>query len=155
MTRQIIKTAALSLLILFVSATAFAQDDPQWPSLSYLRSDYRESVIVAHVRVTQAEIVNRIPGYDDWRLVGEVVEPFKGKFRKGQTLTFYHGAEAGFKQALFLGEKIIFLHRNYHDKEKRWVYAVIENSTLPFNEDRVRKLRIIKRSAQKKKSAGR
>ena len=136
-------------ILLLVAAPAMAQDD-QWPSLSYLRSDYRESVIVAHVRVTQAEVVARIPGYDDWRLVGEVVEPFKGKFRKGQTLTFYHGAEAGFKQALFLGDKIIFLHRNYHEKEKRWVYAVIENSTLPFNEDRVQKLRVIKRSPQKK-----
>src|ERR1041385_5597437 len=88
---------AFSLLLLF-STTAIAQDDPQWPSLKYLKSDYRESVIVAHVKVTQAEIVNRIPGYDDWRIVCEVVEPFKGKFRKGQTFTFYHGAEAGFKK---------------------------------------------------------
>src|SRR4029077_8446566 len=114
--------AFLLMSFLALSGAASAQDDPQWPSLSYLRSDYRESVIVAHVRVTQAEVVARIPGYDDWRIVGEVVEPFKGKFRKGQTLTFYHGAEAGFKQELFLGDKIIFLHRNYQEKEKRWVY---------------------------------
>ena len=147
MTRQILKTA-LSLLVL-LSTAALAQDNQEWPSLSYLRSDYRESVIVAHVRVTEAENVNRIPGYDDWRIVCEVVEPFKGKFRKGQTFTYYHGAEAGFKKDLFLGEKIVFLHRNYHEKEKRWVYAVIENSTLPYNEDRVRKLRIIKRSGKK------
>jgi len=137
-------------ILLLVAVPAIAQDDPQWPSLNYLRSDYRESVIVAHVRVTQAEIVSRIPGYDDWRLVCEVVEPFKGKFQKGQTLTFYHGAEAGFKKELFLGEKIIFLHRNYHDQEKLWVYAVIENSTLPYNEDRVIKLRKIKRTARQK-----
>jgi len=143
----------LAISLLAFSGAASVQDDPQWPSLSYLRSDYRESVIVAHVRVTQAEIVNRIPGYDDWRLVCEVVEPFKGKFRKGQTFTFYHGAEAGFKQELFLGEKIVFLHRNYHEADKKWVYAVIENSTLPYNDDRVRKLRIIKRSGQKTKLA--
>jgi hypothetical protein len=143
----------VALLILLLSTAAVAQDDPQWPSLNYLKSDYRQSVVVAHVRVTQAEIVNQIPGYDDWRLAGEIIEPFRGKFRKGQMLTFYHGAEAGFKKELFLGEKVIFLHRNYHDKEKRWVYAVIENSTLPYNEDRVRKLRIIKRSAQSKTPA--
>ena len=135
---------ALSLLILFLSTAAIAQDDPNWPSLSYLKSDYRQSVVVAHVRVTQAEIVGQIPGYDDWRLVGEVIEPFKGKFRKGQTITFYHGAESGFKKELFVGDKIIFLQRNYHDKTKQWVYAVIENSTLPHNEDRVAKLRKIK-----------
>ena len=143
---------ALTLLLL-LSTAAMAQDDPQWPSLNYLRSDYRESVVVGHVRVTEAEIVNRIPGYDDWRIVCEVVEPFKGKFKKGQTFTYYHGAEAGFKKELFLGEKILFLHRNYHDKEKRWVYAVIENSTLPYNEDRVVKLRKIKRSVQRKPAA--
>jgi hypothetical protein len=143
----------LSLLLLLTSISVVAQDDPNWPSLSYLRSDYRESVIVAHVRVTQAEIVSRIPGYEDWRLVCEIVEPYKGQFRKGQALTFYHGAESGFKQELFLGEKIIFLHRNYHEKEKRWVYAVIENSTLPYNEDRVNKLRTIKRAAQAKTPA--
>jgi hypothetical protein len=136
-------------ILLLVAAPSAAQDDPQWPSLSYLRSDYRESAVVAHVRVTEAEIVGRIPGYDDWRIVCEVIEPFKGKFRKGQTLTYYHGADAGFKKELFLGEKIIFLHRNYHDKDKRWVYAVIENSTLPFNDDRVQKLRKIKRAQQK------
>jgi len=140
-------------LLLLLGVPAMAQDDANWPSLNYLRSDYRESVVVAHVRVTQAEIVSRIPGYEDWRIVGEVVEPFKGKFHKGQTLTFYHGAEAGFKKELFLGEKIVFLHRNYHEADKKWVYAVIENSTLPYNDDRVHKLRIIKRSAQKTKPA--
>ena len=139
----------LTLVLLLLPGIASAQDDQNWPPLSYLRSDYRHSVVVARVRVTQAEIVNRIPGYDDWRLVGEIIEPFKGKFHKGQTITFYHGAETGFKQEVFLGEKIIFLHRNYVEKEKRWVYAVIENSTLPSNEDRVQKLRKIKRSVQK------
>ena len=132
---------------MLLASVALAQDDPNWPSLSYLRSDYRASVVVAHVRVTEAEVVNRIPGLEDWRVVCEVVEPFKGKFRKGQALTFYHGAEAGFKRELFLGDKIVFLHRNYHEQEKRWVYAVIENSTLPYNENRIQKLRRIKRAA--------
>ena len=40
---------ALSLLLLLLSTAAIAQDDPQWPSLNYLRRDYRESVVVAHV----------------------------------------------------------------------------------------------------------
>ena len=102
--------------------------------------------MVARVRVREAEIVNRIGGYEDWRLVCDVVEPFKGKLRKGQELIFYHGAEAGFKRELFLGDKIVFLIRNYHAKDKQWVYAAIENSTLPSNEDRLKKLRTIARS---------
>jgi len=135
------------LLLMLLPVAAAAQADQQWPPLSYLRSDYRDSAIVAHVRVTEAEVVNRIVGLEDWRVVCEIIEPFKGRFRKGERLVYYHGAEAGFKKELFLGEKIVFLHRNFHDKEKQWVYAAIENSTLAYNQDRVRKLRIIKHSA--------
>ena len=85
----------------------------------------------------------------------EIIEPFKGKVRKGGRLTYYHGAEAGFRKELFLGEKIIFLQRNFHDQEKQWVYAAIENSTLTYNQDRVRKLRIIKGLARHKRRTNR
>jgi len=141
------------LTLLLLSAVATAQDDPNWPSLSYLKHDYRSSAVVAHVRVTDAEVVNRIPGLEDWRVVSEVVEPFKGKFRKGEKLVYYHGAEAGFRKELFLGEKIVFLQRNYHEKDKQWVYAAIENSTLPYNEVRLRKLRTIRQAAPTKRTA--
>jgi hypothetical protein len=132
--------------LLAVPLSGVAQDDEKWPPLSYLRHDYHEAKMVAHVHVREAEIVNRIGGYEDWRIVCDVVEPFKGKLRRGQELVFYHGAEAGFKRELFLGDKIVFLIHNYVEKEKKWVYAVIENSTLPYNEDRVKKLRTIARS---------
>jgi hypothetical protein len=135
--------------IVFLGAPAItpaAQDNDDWPSLSYLRSDYRRVAVVAHVRVREAEIVKTIGGYEDWHLVGEVVEPFKGKFRKGQTVEFYHGAEKGIRKEIFLGEKIVFLYRNYVQEVKRWVFAVLENSTLPYTEDRVQKLRKIKHS---------
>jgi hypothetical protein len=131
---------------------AAAQEGEQWPSLSYLRSDYRQVVAVAHVRVREAEIVKTIGGYEDWRLVGEVIEPFKGKFRKDQTVEFYHGAEKGIRKELFLGDKIVFLERHYVKEVKRWVFAVLENSTLPFTEDRVQKLRKIRRSIKQQRT---
>ena len=143
----------VTILILFTATIALpAQADQKWPPLSYLRSDYRDSSVVAHVRVTEAEVVNRIVGLEDWRVTAEIIEPFKGKFRKGETISYYVGAEAGFRKELFLGKKIVFLHRNFHENEKSWVYAAIENSTLAFNEDRVRKLRIIQRSARGRRS---
>jgi len=129
-----------------------AQDDEQWPPISYLRSDYREVVVVARVRVREAEVVKTIGGYEDWHLVGEVMESYKGKFRKGQTLEYYHGAEKGFRKELFLGDKIVFLERNYVQEVKRWVFAVLENSTLAYTEDRAQKLRKIKQSTMKGKS---
>src|SRR5947209_14052089 len=86
------------LVLLALPLSGVAQDDEKWPPLSYLRHDYHEAKIVARVRVREAEIVNRIGGYEDWRIVSDIVEPFKGKLRKGQEFIFYHGAEAGFKR---------------------------------------------------------
>jgi hypothetical protein len=125
------------LAFLGLPAVIHAQDGDDWPSLSYLRSDYQQVAVVAHLKVREAEIVKTIGGYEDWHLTGEVIEPFKGKFRKGQTIEFYHGAEKGFRKDLFLGDKIVFLFRNFVREEKRWVYAVLENSTLPYTRDRV------------------
>lgn len=148
------KRVLLTLLVgLITATTAFAQnDDDSWPPLSYLRNDYRQVLVVARVNVRTAEIVNRIGGYEDWHLVGDVIEPFKGKFRKGDPIDFYHGAEKGFRRELFLGDKIVFLERNYVEKEKRWVWAVLENSTLPYSADRAQKLHAIRRSQTKRKS---
>jgi hypothetical protein len=139
------------LFLLALPLSGVAQDDEKWPPLSYLRHDYNQSQIVARVTVREAEIVNRIGGYEDWRLVCDIVEPFKGGPRNGRGFIFYHGAEAGFKRELFLGDKIVFLIHNYVEKEKKWVYAVIENSTLPYNEDRAKKLRTIARSRRHKR----
>lgn len=139
----------LSVLSLFVVPGVAAQTSDEWPPISYLRSDYRQVSVVAHVRVREAEVVNTIGGYEDWHLVGEVVESFKGKFRAGTKIEFYHGAEKGFRRELFLGDKIIFLERNYVEKEKRWVLAVLENSTLPYYESTARKLRKIRGNPRK------
>jgi hypothetical protein len=138
------------LAFLALPGVTCAQDNDEWPSLSYLRSDYSHVAVVMRVRVREAEVVKTIGGYEDWHIVADVVEPFKGKFRKGQTVEYYHGAEKGFRKELFLGDKIVFLYRNFVQQEKRWVYAVLENSTLPYNEDRGQKLRRIMRSAKQR-----
>jgi len=152
MTRN--KKVLMAVLLGLIAATStFAQnDDEDWPPLSYLRSDYRQVSAVARVNVRTAEIVNRGGGYEDWHLVGDVIEPFKGKFRKGDPIDFYHGAEQGFHREQFLGDKIVFLERNYVEKEKRWVWAVLENSTLAYTVDRVQKLRVIRRPQAKRRS---
>lgn len=144
-----------SLLLLPVLATcALAQDDDNWPSLSYLRSDYKAVAVVAHIRINQAEITNRVGGYENWKINGEVLESFKGRFKKGDAIEYFHGAEAGFKQEYFTGEKLVFLLAEY-DRDRKPHYSVLENSTLPYTEDRVRKLRRIKRSLTAKSTAKR
>jgi hypothetical protein len=135
----------LALVLLMLPASVVAQNDEEWPSLSYLKSDYKAVSVVAHVRIQQAEITNRIVGYENWSIKAEVLEPFKGKFKKGDVIEYVHGAEAGFKKEFFTGEKIVFLLAERDDNRKSY-YAVLENSTLPYTEDRVRKLRVIRKS---------
>lgn len=131
------------LVLLVLPVCAFAQDDDEWPSLSYLRSDYKAVSVVAHIRIKEAEITNRIIGYENWRIRAEVIESFKGKFKKGDAIEYLHGAEAGFKQQYFMGEKIVFLLAE-RDKDRKLYYVVLENSTLPYTEHSVKKLRVIR-----------
>ena len=133
-------------LLLFVPTAAGAQTDDIWPSLEYLRSDYRSVRIVAHVRIREAKIVNQIPGYDNWKISAEVIEPFKGKFRKGEVIEYFHGAEAPSKKEFFSGEKLVFLLAEYDKAKKELRYYVLENSTLAPSPNRLKKLRAIKHS---------
>jgi hypothetical protein len=130
------------IVLMAASVSVFAQDDDEWPPLSYLRSDYKAVAVVAHIRIKEAEITNRIVGYENWRIRAEVIEPFKGKFKKGDAIEYMHGAEAGFKKEYFTGEKIVFLLAEREGDRK--YYAVLENSTLPYTEGRVKKLRVIR-----------
>jgi len=136
----------LFLFILLAPCFCAAQTNEDWPPLNYLRSDFKSVRVVAHVRIREAQIVKQIPGYDNWKILAEVVEPFKGKFRRGEVIEYFHGAEAPSKKEFFTGEKIVFLLGEY-DKEKQALrYSVLENSTLPYTVARVKKLRIIKQT---------
>jgi hypothetical protein len=81
-----------------------------------------------------------------------VRESFKGRFRKGDVIEYFHGAEAGLNKDYFKGEKIIFLLANYDVEKKKLRYSVLENSTLQHTADRVEKLRMIRRSYAKRRS---
>jgi hypothetical protein len=142
-----------SLLLLLVPVFVSAQDDDNWPSLSYLRSDYKAVSVVAHVRIQEAEITGRVGGYENWKVNAVVLETFKGKFKKGDTIEYFHGAEAGLKREYFDGEKIVFLLSEREPKTKEIRYSVLENSTLPSTSDRVRKLRLIRRQALKSRAS--
>jgi len=131
--------------------TSVSAQDDNWPSLSYLRNDYKVVPVVAHIRIQQAEITNRVGGYENWKVNAQVIEPFKGRLKKGQVFEYFQGAEAGLKREYFDGEKIVFLLAEYDRKEKAFRYSVLENSTLKYTPDRVRKLRLIRRSVVKRR----
>lgn len=133
------------ILLLVLPSGLNAQDDDEWPSLSYLRSDYKAVSVVAHIRIEQATITGRIGGYENWGIRAVVIESFKGRFKKGDVFEYVHGAEAGFKQEYFTGEKIVFLLAE-RDEARKLYYAVLENSTLSPTKDRINKLRSIRKS---------
>ena len=135
--------------VLFAVPSVIAQQDDNWPSLSYLKNDYKAVSVVAHIRIQQAEITGRIPGYEDWKVSAVVLESFKGRFKKGDQITYFHGAEAGLKHQYFEEEKIVFLLAETDPKTKEAKYSVLENSTLPANADRLNKLRLIRKQALK------
>ena len=137
-------------IVLLVFPVCLSAQEDEWPPLSYLRSDYKAVSVVAHIRIEQAEITGRIGGYENWKINAVVLESFKGKFKKGDAIEYVHGAEAGFKREYFTGEKIVFLLAE-RDPDRKLYYAVLENSTLPHTQDRVRKLRSIRRSAISKR----
>jgi hypothetical protein len=137
---------AALILVLVLPICLSAQTDDEWPPLNYLRSDYKSVQVVAHVRIREAEIVNKIPGYDNWRISAEVLEPVKGKFRKRAVIQYFHGAEAPSRKEFFSGEKFVFLLAEYDKEKKALRYSVLENSTLAPTADRVKKLRMIKAS---------
>ena len=143
------RTFAVILFVLLLPLCAVAQTDNTWPSLRYLRSDYKSVALVAHVRIREAEIVNRIPGYNNWKIVAEVIEGFKGRARKGTVIEYFHGAEAPSKKEFFAGEKLVFLLAEYDKAQKALRYSVLENSTLAPSADRLQKLRIIRTSFKK------
>ena len=142
--KTLVKLLLKACIVLLVLPACLSAHDDEWPPLSYLRSDYKEVAVVAHIRIEQAEITNRVGGYENWKINGVVIESFKGKFKKGDAIEYVHGAEAGFKREWFTGEKIVFLLAERRDGKR--YYAVLENSTLPYTKDGVVKLRSIRRS---------
>ncbi len=143
---------AVSLLVLLLPLSPSAQPEGSWPSFSYLRNDYKSVSVVAHILIREAEITGRVGGYENWKITGEVFESFKGRIRKGDVIEYFHGAEAGLKKEYFKGEKIIFLLAEFVEEKKKVRYSALENSTLPHTADRVRKLRMIRRSYTKRRS---
>jgi hypothetical protein len=135
------------VVTLVISVCLSAQDDDVWPPLSYLSNDYKAVSVVAHVRIEQAEVTGRVGGYENWKVKMVVLEPFKGKLKKGDVIEYFHGAEAGLKREYFDGEKIVFLLSERDPKTKEIRYSVLENSTLPSTPDRLSKLRVIRRQA--------
>lgn len=95
----------VSILVLLLPLSPSAQHEESWPSLSYLRNDYRSVSVVAHVLIREAEITGRVGGYENWRIAGEVLESFKGRTRKGDVIEYFSWCGSRSQEGVFQGRK--------------------------------------------------
>ena len=87
-----------AIILLVLPTCVLAQDEDEWPPLSYLRGDYKAVSVVAHVRIQQLRSQAALLVMENWGIRAEVLESFKGKFKKGDVIDYVHGAEAGFRK---------------------------------------------------------
>lgn len=129
----------------------FTQESSDDPPFSNLRSDYHQVGIVARVKVKEVKFVA-----PDIHLLyilrGEVIEPFKGKLRRGQAIEFYLFVEEGFDVNSRLGDWIVFLERSSNTPDKKWGWFALENSSLPYSQRLASKLRRIKNANRRIRS---
>lgn len=122
--------AALSLCASLQTRAQTATSPDDFDSeAGMMRGDYAHVDAVAHIRNQKVRIVNRMGGkfgYVFYRVTGRVIEPFKERVRRGQILSYYGVAEAGFSPKFPLGDRIVFLHAERI--QGKWAYSELENS---------------------------
>lgn len=120
----------------------FAQNRSDWP-MQYIRSDYNQVSIVAHVRIKSVNFA--APDIHPLYLAqSEVIESFKGKLKRGQSFEFYISAEEDYNINKVLGERIVFLIGSANTPNRKWGWFELENSNLPVSKKNLAKVRQIK-----------
>ena len=139
-----------TLLFLFACLGVQAQEGRHaYPPFENLRSDYRQVGLVAHVRVKSVKFA--APDVHSlYVLESEVVEPLKGRLRRGQPLTFYIALEDGVDANRFLGEWVVFLEGSDNSPTGKWSWFTLENSSLPYSKEIVATMRRVRRVSQRR-----
>jgi hypothetical protein len=138
------------LLILAVGVSAAsAQETFNGRSFSGIKADYKSVLVVAHVKIKNIELAasELNPLY---RVESETVEAFKGKLKKGESLTFYFNAEKGYDAQKLAGKEwIVFLEveRPMPSGGKGWFE--LENSKLTPSKKLGVQLRKLKNTTKK------
>lgn len=135
------KSLLLICLLLTLASGANAQNDTR--PFSQLKGDYNQVGIVAHVRITSIEFA--APDVHPLYVArSEIIEPFKGKLKRGQPLEIYLHLEEDYDANQLLGEWIVFLEseRPVPSGGKGWYQ--LENSSLRPSKRIVAQMRRIK-----------
>lgn len=143
------KLLLVAFALVALASTALAQGGLKERPLRSLRSDYDQVGVVAHVKVKNAKLA--APGaHSLYLLQGEVVEPFKGKVKRGQRLNFYVALEDGVDVNRQLSDWIVFLEESSNTPDQKRGWFALENSTTPHTAKNVARMRSIKRSVKRR-----
>jgi hypothetical protein len=141
----LVRSILFSLLAsLAMHSTGYSQGSPN--SRAAIRSDYQEVGIVAHIRVTHTDHVEKIGGYAVYRVTGQVLELFKGHIESGEPLVYYMQVEDGYDMKRYVGEKIVFIYFRQTDETSD--YRSLENSDRQPTRRVTSILRSLRRSAE-------
>jgi hypothetical protein len=139
------KLLIILILILF-SIGIKAQDRP----FSGLKGDYKQVQIVARVKIKSIKYA--APDvYPLYVVQSEIIESYKGKIKRGQTLEFYLHIEDGENRDLnkYLGNWIVFLKGRYPIPKGGKGWYELENSRINASNKTVSQMRRIKLSSRR------
>jgi hypothetical protein len=140
------------LLAVCISTTfifsAYAQEDSHTQSLSQLKSDYNQVGIVAHVIIKEITLAAQ-DVHPLYVVRSEIIEPFKGRIKRGQQLEFYFHAEDDYDVKKLLGEWVVFLEGRHPIPRGGKGWYELENSKLLPSEKNVTKMRRIRNSRKR------
>jgi hypothetical protein len=145
------KRLLLLLCVVGILLGYSCSSDKEYYSYDYLKNDYDQVAVVAAVDCRDVKAVGSIggkeTGYVRYLIRCQVIEPFKGDFKSGQTIGYYSVAEKGYDPKGFHGNRIVFLGSLFDKQKKDWVLSELENSARPASKTIIKKMRKIERRA--------
>jgi hypothetical protein len=148
MKNSILMFAALFFVL---SGTTSAQD---WDyPLSTMRADFKEASVVVRINITDTKPTGDNDGYYYLFIAsGQVVQSFKGKFKRGQSLEFFVRAENGFDHKCMLGDRIAFL-TSFADRRNGPFQELPDgNSTVPYTPELLAKVNRVASSSRRRRT---
>lgn len=134
----------LILAVLVCVSLCFSQIDDDGREL--LKKDFKDVKVVAHIQIEQVEIVEEFgkpstgAGYTSYKFTGKIIEPFKGKLKKGETVIYYSVIEGQPPKERLMRNYVRFLEI-YKTKTGRKNFSELENSAREASEENLSLLR--------------
>ncbi|HUQ34010.1 MAG TPA: hypothetical protein VM095_17950 [Pyrinomonadaceae bacterium] len=141
------KTLSAIHILLALSLGAYAQVE-NTQTLSQLRRDYNQVGIVAHVKIKSIKLAAQ-DIHPLYVVESEIIEPLKGRIKRGQRLEFYLHAEEEYDVNRFLGERIVFLEGEHPVPNGGKGWYELENSSLHLSKINIAKMRKIKNARKR------